>query len=56
MLDRVAAARSSRSIARADPVSLEEFGLLLATGNGAATRSKAGVTVGPKQIGRASWR
>lgn len=56
MLDRVAAARSSRSIARADPVSLEEFGLLLATGNGAATRSKAGVTVGPKRaLGITAW-
>lgn len=56
LAERVLAHRAERDAARADPVSLEDFGYLLGQGRGNAYRSKAGVTVGPQRaLGISAW-
>jgi len=55
LADRIAA-RAPREAVRSDPVSLEEFGYLLARGSGQAVRSKAGPVVGPQRaLGLTAW-
>ena len=56
LADRVASQVTQRQITRAaDPVSMEEFGYLLGVGNG-STKSKSGITVGPRRaLGISAW-
>lgn len=56
LVDRVERRRVERDLVRSDPVSMEEFGILLGQGRGNAFRTKAGITVGPKgALGIAAW-
>jgi HK97 family phage portal protein len=57
LADRIATARADRGEARrADPVSLEEFGVLMGAMNGNSYRSKSGAMVGPRRaLGLSSW-
>lgn len=57
LADRIAAQASrDRSVKRADPVSLEEFGYLLGQSSGASVRTKAGPTVSWKRaLGLTAW-
>lgn len=57
LADRVAARRSRGDVVRSDPVTLEEFGYLLAqNGYGSSSVSKAGVQVGPQRaLGISAW-
>lgn len=53
-VDRVAG-RAGRSISRADPVTLEEFGVLLGQGS-SSTRSRSGVTINTdRALGISAW-
>lgn len=55
LIDRVAQRAAARSIERADPVTLEEFGYLLGRGQG-VNQSRSGVTVGPtRALGITAW-
>ena len=55
LVDRIAA-RQSDEVERSDPVTMEEFGYLLGRGSGNATRTKAGVTMGPRAaLGITAW-
>ena len=54
--DRIAARTASADVVRADPVSMEEFGVLLGQSRGTSVRSKAGTVVGPSRaLGIAAW-
>ncbi len=55
LVDRIAA-RQSTEVERSDPVTMEEFGYLLGQTTGNATKTKAGVTMGPRQaLGITAW-
>ena len=56
LADRVAARRSKEAV-RSDPVTLEEFGYMLAqSGMGSSGSTKAGVMVGPQRaLGLSAW-
>ena len=59
LLDRIAAVTapvSRAEVVRADPVTIEEFGYMLANGVGSGVKSKAGVTIGPtRALGLTAW-
>jgi HK97 family phage portal protein len=56
IIDRVAKRRTDREIARADAISMEEFGYLLGQGRGNTVRTRTGVTVGPQRaLGLSAW-
>jgi HK97 family phage portal protein len=55
LIDRVSA-RATATIERADPVTLEEFGALLARGGLGGGKTKSGVSVGPNEaLGIPAW-
>lgn len=56
LVDRIAAARASSEVVRADPVSMEEFSHLLGASNGNSIQTKAGTSVGPRRVlGLTAW-
>ena len=56
LADRVRERNAAPEVARADPVTLEEFGYLLGQASGNSVQTRAGVTMGPKRaLGISSW-